>query len=61
MITLHGDDDDPSVHPDADEYCDEIDSDCDGQVAEDIAELTTASKTVSCARLLGFSLPAVFE
>jgi len=29
------DDDDPTVHPDADEYCDDLDSDCDGEVAED--------------------------
>ncbi len=36
------DDDDPSVHPDADEYCDEIDSDCDGQVAEDDSVDATA-------------------
>ncbi len=29
------DDNDPSIHPFADEYCDDIDSDCDGQQNED--------------------------
>ncbi|MFH1464755.1 MAG: MopE-related protein [Pseudomonadota bacterium] len=29
------DDTDAGVHPGADEYCDELDSDCDGEVAED--------------------------
>jgi hypothetical protein len=31
------DDDDPQVHPGADEYCNEIDDDCDGAVDEDDA------------------------
>ncbi|MFH1463321.1 MAG: putative metal-binding motif-containing protein [Pseudomonadota bacterium] len=38
-ITTGGDcdDDDPSIHPDADEYCNGVDDDCEGDIDEDDA------------------------
>ena len=35
------DDDDPDVHPDADERCNDVDDDCDGDVDEDPVDPTT--------------------
>ncbi len=39
---LDCDDDDASIHPDADEYCNELDDNCDGTVDEDSAVDATA-------------------
>jgi len=35
------DDDDPAIHPEADETCDEVDNDCDGDVDDDPVDAMT--------------------
>jgi hypothetical protein len=52
-------DTDPSIHPGAIDYCDGVDSDCDGSVGEDgipPAEQLTALKVQACAGIAGACL-----